>query len=387
MPEYRTPGVYIEETKPGKLSITALSTDVAAFVGVAAKGPTKTVLVTSFAQFVDTFGEDLAPEDLDATVRHHWETAPDGGRWWQLRLAVYGFFMSGGRMLYVQRVVAGAGGLTPADFVEAIGHLATLEDASVCAAPGIWAPAVHAALVAHCKRQKTCFAILDPQPGLDIDALIALAGGIDSSYAALYHPEVLIADPLGGAPIALAPSGLMAGIYALTDTTQGVFKAPANQPIRAIVGLTAAIDDAQQERLNPAGVNVLRTFPGRGPLVWGARTLAPQSVCRYINVRRQLIHLEQSIARGLQWVAFEPNGGSLWAVVRQVVNDFLHAHWSLGALQGSRAEEAYFVRCDRSTMSQDDIESGRVRCVVGVALVRPAEFILIKVEQMLLSVL
>jgi hypothetical protein len=180
------------------------------------------------------------------------------------------------------------------------------------------------------------------------------------------------------------PSGLLAGIYADTDVNRGVHKAPANVVIRGINlvgGLAADITKREQDVLNPVGINALRFFPGLGERVWGARTLSSDTNWKYINVRRLFIYVEKSIFNGTQWVVFEPNNEQLWALVRQSITAFLTTVWQTGALAGTTQDQAFFVRCDRTTMSQDDLDNGRLICIIGLAPVYPAEFVIFRFEQ------
>jgi uncharacterized protein len=173
----------------------------------------------------------------------------------------------------------------------------------------------------------------------------------------------------------------MVGIYARVDVERGVHKAPANEVIRSISGLGEDIAKREQDLLNPRNINVLRSFPNRGPLVWGARVVTSDSAWKYINVRRLFIYVEESIDEGTQWVVFEPNDEPLWARVRQSVTNFLTTVWRSGALQGLKPEEAFFVKCDYTTMTQDDIDNGRLICVIGIAPVKPAEFVIFRIQQ------
>ena len=176
----------------------------------------------------------------------------------------------------------------------------------------------------------------------------------------------------------------MAGIYADTDVNRGVHKAPANVVIRGINltgGLAADITKREQDILNPAGINALRFFPGRGERVWGARTLSSDTDWKYINVRRLFIYVEKSIFNGTQWVVFEPNNEQLWALIRQTIGAFLTTVWQTGALAGTTQDQAFFVQCDRTTMSQDDLDNGRLICIIGLAPVFPAEFVIFRFEQ------
>ena len=181
--------------------------------------------------------------------------------------------------------------------------------------------------------------------------------------------------------IALPPSGFVSGIYARNDVERGVWKAPANEVVRGLTQFEININKARQDVLNPEGVNCLRFFEGRGHRVWGARTMSSDPEWKYVNVRRLFIYLEHSIDKATQWAVFEPNNERLWKNIRSAVEDFLYVLWRDGALLGSKPEEAYFVRCDRSTMTQNDLDNGRMICLVGVAPSRPAEFVIFRVGQ------
>jgi phage tail sheath protein FI len=173
----------------------------------------------------------------------------------------------------------------------------------------------------------------------------------------------------------------MAGIYARVDVERGVHKAPANEVIRGITKIAQDVTKREQDLLNPRGINALRFFPGRGNRVWGARTVSSDASWRYVNVRRLFIYVEESIDEGTQWVVFEPNDEPLWARVRQTITNFLTTVWRSGALEGTKPDEAFFVKCDRTTMTQDDIDNGRLICVIGIAPVKPAEFVIFRIQQ------
>jgi len=202
---------------------------------------------------------------------------------------------------------------------------------------------------------------------------------VDSKHAALYYPWVWTRDPITATDIALPPSAFVAGIYARNDIEKGVSKAPANQVVHLAIGLEIVLSDAQQEALNAEGIDCLRTFVGRGVLVWGARTTSSDPEWKYVSVRRYLAYLEHSIDRGTQWTVFEPKGEALWGTVRRSIEGFLLNEWRTGALMGNKPEMAFFVRCDRSTMTQNDLDNGRLICLIGVAPVRPAEFVILRI--------
>lgn len=277
-------------------------------------------------------------------------------------------------------------------YANALRLLESVDDVAIVAAPGYSALSRYAgiqqALITHAENMKYRIAVLDSPPGLDLQEVREIRGTIDSSYAAYYYPWVMVANPLARPgndripqEIALPPSGFVTGIYARSDVQRGVWKAPANEVVRGAIRLERDINQAQQQVLNPLGINCLRFFPGRGYRVWGARTTSSDPEWKYVNVRRYFIFLEHSIDRSTQWVVFEPNGERLWSNVRATVSSFLYNQWVSGALLGANPEEAYFVRCDRSTMTQDDLDNGRLICLVGVAVLKPAEFVIFRIGQ------
>ena len=253
---------------------------------------------------------------------------------------------------------------------------------SIMAVPGVVDPNVQLMLVAHCENLASRFAILDvPKDAKKIDDIIVHRDIFDSHYAALYHPWLEVFDPLDKKNLAIPPSGSMAGIYARSDNSRGVHKAPANEVVRACVGLDCQFNKGEQDILNPKGVNLIRSFPGQGIRVWGARTATSNPSWKYINVRRLFIFIEESIKANTNWAVFEPNDEVLWTRVKRTIDVFLTGLWRNGYLAGSAASEAFFVDIGRSTMSQDDIENGRLICVIGVAPVKPAEFVIFRISQ------
>lgn len=235
-------------------------------------------------------------------------------------------------------------------------------------------------LKSHCENLKDRFAILQASM-TDAANMEKIDYGAESKYAAFYFPWIAILDPTANTPKLIPPGGHIAGIYARSDTNRGVHKAPANEVVRGILSLQVQIDKGQQGVLNPRGVNVIRSFTGRGPLVWGARTTTIDPLWKYVNVRRLFIFLEKSIERATQWVVFEPNNERLWARVKATITQFLTDVWRSGALMGTTAEEAFFVKCDRSTMTQNDIDNGRLIVLIGVAPTKPAEFVIFRLAQ------
>ncbi len=264
-----------------------------------------------------------------------------------------------------------------------IQSLQDIDDIRIIAAPGRFATTVQNALISQCERMRYRFAVLDgqdqPAPASVVNDMIRHRNDYDTSFAGLYVPWVQIGD--GDRTLLLPPSGYVAGIYARVDNERGVWKAPANEVVRGITGLGSYITTGEQDLLNPRGINAIRRFEGRGIRVWGARTLSSDPEFRYINVRRFLIFLEASIDRGTQYVVFEPNAPETWSRVVDSISAFLNTQWRGGALFGRRPEDAFFVRCDETTMTVDDIQNGRLICNIGVAIVRPAEFVIFRIEQ------
>jgi len=253
---------------------------------------------------------------------------------------------------------------------------------SIMAVPGITDPNVQLTLVAHCENLASRFAVLDiPRNAKKTDEIAAHRDLFSSSYAALYHPWLTVFDPLDKKNIAIPPSGSIMGIYARSDNTRGVHKAPANEVVRACVGLDIPFNKGEQDILNPKGINLIRSFPGQGIRVWGARTVSSDPSWKYINVRRLFIFIEETIKANTSWAVFEPNDEALWTRVQRTISVFLTGMWRNGSLAGSSSDEAFFVNIGRNTMSQDDIDNGRLVCVIGVAPVKPAEFVIFRITQ------
>ncbi len=288
----------------------------------------------------------------------------------------------------------GADGAAPAasDFDSALNLLDGIEDISIIAAPGNSALAdyegIQNALIAHAeKRRAYRIAVLDTPVNKTVSEARDIRGKIDSTRAALYYPWVVVSNPAWRAgsseprEIKLPPSGFVAGIYARNDNQRGVWKAPANEVVLGALRFETDINFAQQEVLNPLGVNCLRYLSGRGYRIWGARTVTSDPEWKYVNIRRYFNYLEASIDRGTQWAVFEPNGERLWANVTETISAFLYNEWKSGALLGTKPEQAFFVRCDRTTMTQNDLDNGRLICLVGVAALKPAEFVIFRIGQ------
>ncbi|GAA2254383.1 tail protein [Streptomyces ruber] len=243
---------------------------------------------------------------------------------------------------------------------------------------------VQLAVISHCEQMGDRVAVLDTPPGLTAQQVRTWRNdeaGYDSRYATLYYPWVRVFDPAAGRNTTVPPSGHIAGVWARSDAERGVHKAPANEVIRGAVDLEFRLSKGEQDLLNPIGVNCVRTFPGRGVRVWGARTLSSDPAWRYLNVRRLFNYLEESILLGTQWVVFEPNDDRLWSSIRRNVTAFLTEEWRRGALFGRTAQEAFYVKCDRDNNPQESIDQGRVVCEIGVSPVKPAEFVVFRLAQ------
>ena len=257
-----------------------------------------------------------------------------------------------------------------------------INNVSIMAMPGVTSPAVQLALVTHCTNTGASFAVLDvPQNLTKPQDVLAHREKIDSDYAAMYHPWIEIYDALNKKPAYIPPSGAVCGIYARSDIERGVHKAPANEVVYNCIGLSCLYNKAEQDILNPAGVNLIRALPGQGIRVWGARTCSSNSLWKYVNVRRLFIYLEESIKSETNWAVFEPNDEMLWSRVSRTIRAFLRDMWRNGALVGSTEDQAFYVNIGRDTMSQNDILNGRLICEIGVAPSRPAEFVIFRITQ------
>jgi phage tail sheath protein FI len=505
MPQYLSPGVYVEEVEAGSRPIEGVSTAVAAFVGMAKQGPVnEPTLVTNWSQFTQAFGDFM-----EGSYLAH---------------AVYGYFNNGGGSAYVVRVGAdgdqkpgpavataalgsgenkaiaaykvsakdgGAAGndisvevgdasdgnpenfkvtvkqgvkdaetfdnlstkkgktnvatvinaqskliqieetsgglerlatgasvkltggsaspapaaparISPQDFVgdaaerTGLAGLEAFEEFTMLSVPDLMAAyqqglldgeavqAVQLAMIAHCELMGDRLAVLDPPPGLNAQQIKEWRVdkvGYDSKQAALYWPWFKVFDPASGQNQFVPPSGHMCGIWARTDSTRGVHKAPANEVVRGAITLEINITKSEHDLLNPNGINVIRSFPGRGIRVWGARTLSSDPAWRYVNVRRLFNFLEESILQGTQWVVFEPNDFDLWQRIRRTISAFLVRQWRDGALFGQTPAEAFYVKCDSETNPAEMIDAGQVTCEIGIAPVKPAEFVVFRLAQ------
>jgi len=237
-------------------------------------------------------------------------------------------------------------------------------------------------IITHCAKMRDRFAITHSNPTTDTLANVQnVTPPPDTTFAAFYFPWIRVYNPLIFQDSLVPPSGHVAGIYAKTDVERGVFKAPANEIVVGARSLQFQITKENQDLLNPKGVNCIRVFPGRGILLWGARTCSRNTLWKYVSVRRYFLYVGESIDEGTQWVVFEPNDERLWARVNQTITQFLITEWRNGALMGTKPAEAFFVKVDRTTMTQNDIDNGRLICIIGLAVVKPAEFVIFRLTQ------
>lgn len=394
MPTYLAPDIYIEEVAGGTRPIQGVGTSTAGFVGVApnpAAHLNEALAVNNWMQFIR-------------------EYVTDGSASTPLSHAVYGFFQNGGQRCYVVNIgkstsIAGGGrNRVGLDLFEPVDEIA------IVAAPGFTDAASYDAILSHCEKLKDRVAILDaPNPVKDINLLTKVAavtrtskppaeGAVDAApadaglrarqsdggFGAFYFPWVTVRDPLAAdnSLVDVPPSGHLAGIWSRSDSTRGVHKAPANEVVRGALNVTYQLTREEQGVLNQVGVNCIRFFGREGIYVWGARTLAgASSEWRYLNVRRLFNMIEKSILNSTRWIVFEPNNESLWKSIRRDISAFLTQVWRSGALLGSTPEQAYFVKCDEETNPPEVIDSGTVVTIIGLAPVKPAEFIVFRISQ------
>jgi uncharacterized protein len=408
MANYLAPGVYVREEPAAVRPIAGVGTSTAAFIGVVpntvtvpvradpAFDPSKPAGTDNEPAVTETFTLTAAAGQIvectlfaDFTRAFGGFSTDVGQR--NLAHAVYGFFNNGGSRCYVVRETAEA-----AISSSALVKLAAVDDVAIVAAPGITTAAVRAAIDAHCKAVEDRFAILDVQEQLEkngvFDPTELNKSGVvpaNSDVAATYVPWLRVYDPAtsltvpgSDGSLTVPPSGHVAGIYARVDAARGVHKAPANEVVRGALDLRYAISRAHQEALNPRGINAIRTLNGN-IRVWGARTVGGDANAdlRYVSVRRLLLFLRESIDEGLQWVVFEPNDATLWARITRNVTAFLTTVWREGALLGTTAAEAFYVKCDAETNPPEVRDRGEVVTEIGVAVVRPAEFVVFKISQ------
>jgi phage tail sheath protein FI len=292
--------------------------------------------------------------------------------------------------------------VTPDEYVGDVGDrtgfggLEAIDDVTMLAVPDLMAAyqagsidddalkAVHLAMIAHCELMGDRVALLDPPPGLNPQRLKEWrvdVAGYDSKYATVYWPWIKVMDPLKGQPVHIPPSGHVAGVWARNDSTRGVHKAPANEVLRGVIDLESGLTKGEHDQLNPIGLNCIRSFPGQGIRIWGARTLSSDPEWRYLNARRLFNFVEKSILQGTNWVVFEPNDEYLWGSVRRTITMFLRRVWRSGALFGSTPAEAFFVKCDAENNPAENRDVGILTVDIGIAPVKPAEFVVFRLSQ------
>lgn len=450
MPEYLTPGVYVEEVPSGARPIQAVGTRTAGFVGVAPNPHicvNEAVAVNNWAEFVRRFASP-PPEvlkkaaDDEAALQAHCrefgkkddQLSDDKEKAKRKKLreeakisrdaaeqkfpptalshAVYGFFLNGGSRCYIVnlgvngKITSGASGGPPVG----LDVLELIDEVAIVSAPGYTEQDHYTAIRDHCEKMKDRVGILDgpalADPNQDDhlemnDEIMMLLSGEDvkepkywerpgnseRGQVTLYFPWIQVSNPLYGSndkepkTIPVPPSGHIAGVWARSDATRGVHKAPANEIVRGALGLQKQITHEEQGRLNQTGVNVIRFFPNEGFLVWGARTLTNDKAFQYLNVRRLFNMIEESIAESTRWIVFEPNDRPLWQSIRRDVTGFLMGFWRDGALMGKTPEEAFYVKCDEETNPIESIREGKVIIEIGLAPVRPAEFVIFRISQ------
>ncbi len=322
--------------------------------------PGEVKLCTNFTEFTKYFG-NFSSIDGQSRLAH----------------AVYGFFNNGGTRCFVVRQAPG----TTLDAV--LDKFAAIDEIAIVAAPGITDDAARAAITTHCQQTTgDRFAIFDCKKDDTLASFTTTPALPATTYAAFYYPWLQVSDPLTNGSILVPPSGHVAGIYARVDTNRGVHKAPANEVVLGALGLGAAVSKNDQAGVNEKGVNCIRSLNGN-ILVWGARTLyGPNDPdLKYINVRRLLLFLRKSIEEGTQWVVFEPNSPALWQKIKRNITAFLTNVWRDGALFGDTAQEAFYVKCDAETNPPELRDLGQVVTEIGVAIVRPAEFVMFRISQ------
>lgn len=435
MPQYLSPGVYVEEVLPQSRSISGVGTSTAGFIGVVPDGikmpaqpgkfqtndtgkiklfkvdatgnialfelgaddnpdPTKPTTDPGGKPIEDPNGKPISiPYDLalanEPKLVTSWEEFKNNFGDFQtdnktLAHAVYGFFNNGGTRCFVLRVNSN-NGLT--SLANPLALFESIDEIAIVAVPGAIKNTEHEAIIAHCAKLQDRVAILDGDDSKDPDKVTEIrpvGRSPQGSYAALYYPWIKVFDPVSNELGKVPPSGHIAGVYARSDAARGVFKAPANEGVIGALDTSRPISKAHQEGLNPEGINAIRVFNG-AVKIWGARTLADEetsSQFRYISTRRFFNFLRESIDNGTQFAVFEPNTPNLWQGITQTASGFLLNQWRDGALFGSNPEQAFFVKCDKDTNPKEVRELGQVVTEIGVAIVKPAEFVIFRIQQL-----
>lgn len=389
---YSIPGVFSGESPTGVHPITGVNPSVTAFVGTAKEGPIdRPVRILSFNDYEHYFGGLSSNSAMSFAVRH--------------------FFQNGGCEAFIVRVVINpqppkifssvvseAEAIDKSAYAAYIGDRAAhkgifaLEDVahiSLLCLPAVSDPSILRAALSYCEERRLFMIVDAPNTVTDPDALGSLIqnGSLPrSDHAALYFPWIRFADSLNqDKPRAMPPCGAIAGLYARTDSERGVWSAPAGSraTITAAQGVDFALTHEETDRLSLLGINCIRHLPRYGVVAWGARTFAaPPSENKFISAQRLKLFLVESLLHGTKWVIFEPNDESLWAMIRLNIESFMHHLWRQGAFQGNTPAKAYFVKCDHETNTQQDISNGIVNILVGYAPLKPAEFFMLKIQQM-----
>jgi len=364
--EIDLPRVSVEVSISGAHGISGVDTSATAFIGPAREGPTgEAASVFSFDEYARVYGERDPDSELGFAVSHYFSNG--GGRAWIVRVPEDG---------------ESPGGLALGTFEAAcLPALDAAEDLGLLCLPGVREASIVQAALSYADRRRL-FLLVDPPAAGMLDAIefVGALARTGSSNAAMYFPRLRVPDPGGGPSRICPPSGSVAGLYARTQRSRGIWKAPAG--VEAVLHgadtTEVELDDEAIRAVADAGVDPIRMVPGTGPVVWGARTIqgaqGSDSDWKYVNVRRLALFLERSLDRGLQWAVFQPNAEPLWAEVRPVVGRFLDGIWRQGAFAGRTADEAYIVRCGTDTMTEEDVEGGHLNVLVGFAPIRPAEF-------------
>ena len=377
MPNYTMPGLFTDETSVRFRTVTPADPAMTIFVGPSLEGKLGKLSapIHSFSAYKKAYG---GSGDLGIGRNR---SLPN-----YLALAVHSFFREGGDALRIIRV-AGGNGRTPSlrSYRSAIRRLARTPGLLTIAVPGSAAlPALaqgvrDAMLDLVTETAPRCFALFDPEPELSPGEVMDLAAKIDTPDGALYYPWVSVSHPNSGRVSAAPPSATVAGVLARGDRSDGPLHSVGNEQLMSVSALERRVNVSEAEALNLAGIGALRQFPSRGVRVWGGRTLSSHPDWSYVNLRRYFAHLERSISDSLSWTVFEPNAGPLWAQVRHAVEGFLLDQWRAGRLKGSVPDHAYFVKCDRSTMIQTDIDAGRLITLIGFAPNKPSEFVVFRI--------
>ncbi|MCB9761863.1 MAG: phage tail sheath family protein [Alphaproteobacteria bacterium] len=370
----KAPGVYVEEVASGAGPIAGVGTSTAGFIGVV---PDATTMPTNAATDTAYTRAALNTAQL-VTSTADFERKFGSADNFVLSSAVTGFFQNGGTRAWVTGLSATSTDLV-ADATAALAEFETIDEIAIVAAPlDAVNDQINEAILVHCELMQDRFAVLSGAQTSDATySASSVTAARASEYGAVYYPWV----DVSGSGEYVQPVGHVAGLYARVDAERGVHKAPANEVLRGVFGVSQRLGRNQQGPLNQAGVNVIRVF-GNSVTVWGARSLAGDtSAFKYVSTRRLFNYLKESIEEGLGWAVFEPNDAALWAKIGGRVSAFLERTWAAGALFGATPEDAFYVKCDADTNPEDVRAMGMVVTEIGVAITQPAEFVVFKLAQ------